>query len=366
MKITVGALRSALSKAQKIGRTAAVTLQGSGTHLTIHAAGQQGCAKATIAIEDGAEFVALIDGNRLSAVLGGADAALECTISQSKEAVRLKFGQANIRFPISTEAESTLLEESRWEGAVSVGKKISGAVLKEALDRVTSFAARNDSRYYLNGVLMTVRDGCLTLVATDGFRLARLTTSIEVEDAMDSIIPITIADAMAAIIDGDADVQICTVGENESRGIGFRSNNLEVMCPVIAGAYPKFEKVVPRAESMATAVINRKAALAALEMIAAVADAKSGVCYIKVAIADKTFTVMTTDEESRDLAELESPVEVPMSLGFQPKLLVPAIAAVKTDNVCLSYTKPDVEIGKVLVRDAEGDDWSVVVMPSRT
>ncbi len=369
MKTTVGALKTALTKVQKAVHTSYVTLKGTGTTLAIHASnGPQGCAKATVAVSDGGDFVAQVDGNRLAAVLGGADASQECVIQATKTTVRFKFGKADIRFQVADE-EPTLLEESRWVGAVSIGEKVSGADLKNAFERVSPFAARNDVRYYLNGVLMTVRGGRLTLVATDGFRLARLTTSVAVSEVPDSIIPISIADALATVLDSSSEVQIVTVGELESRGVGFRAENFEVMCPVIAGQFPNFEKVMPNVETMTRATVNRKAALAVLERIAAVAEGSGGSRYVRVVIKERKFEVLTLDEQSHDQADLETevPFAKPMEMGFQPKLLIPALAAVKTDNVAFLYTKAGNDRNqKVLIRDAEGEEWGVIVMPSKT
>lgn len=367
MKTTVGALKAALAKVQKAVHSSLVTLQGVGPSLTIHASnGPQGSAKATLVVQDATEFTAQIDGNRLSAVLGGADASLPCQIKVTKDDVRIKFGHANIRLQIAQE-EASLLEESRWNGATPIGERFSGADLKAAFERVAPFAARHDVRYYLTGVLMTTRDNRLTLVGTDGFRLACFKTGLAVTAVPDSIIPIQIAEALSSVLESSSLVEICTVGSDESRGIGFRTETFEVMCPVIAGKYPNFDRVIPDAETMNRADVDRKAALAVLERIAAVADAKGGACFINVAIKAKQFIALTTDEESKDHIELEEPVSVAMELGFQPKLLIPALAAVKTEKACFLYTpSKGTDTGKVLIRDAEGSDWSVVVMPSRT
>jgi hypothetical protein len=367
MKATVGALKTALAKVQKAVHTSSVTLQGIGEVLTIHASnGPQGSAKATLAVERPEDFLALVDGARLTAVLSGADITLPCEIKNTDEAIRFKFGQATIRLQKIKNDESLLLEDSRWNGAAPIGEAFKGADLKAAFERVTPFAARNDVRYYLNSVLMTERDGFLTLVGTDGFRLARLKTGLAVGSLSDVILPISIADALGSVLDAGSDVEICTVGGEDNRGIGFRSESFEVMCPVIQGKYPQFERVIPGDADLTAASVNRKSALAVLERIGAVAETGNGACYVRVHVKEGVFGVTTVDEKSRDHTDLADPAAVAMDMGFQPKLLAPALAGVKSELVRFMYTRPDDASPKAVIRDSEGDAWSVVVMPSKT
>jgi hypothetical protein len=53
------------------------------------------------------------------------------------------------------------------------------ATLKELIERTAFAMANQDVRYYLNGLLLDLRDNALRCVATDGHRLALCETRLE-------------------------------------------------------------------------------------------------------------------------------------------------------------------------------------------
>jgi DNA polymerase-3 subunit beta len=115
-----------------------------------------------------------------------------------------------------------------------------------ALFRATSYAmAQGDSRQFLNGMLLVLREGKLRAVATDGHRMAL--DAAEVHAAGESanlILPrraVLEAEKILATL-GDTTVTIA-FGENTLR---FLSRDLRLSCRIMPGKdYPDYERVIP-------------------------------------------------------------------------------------------------------------------------
>ena len=126
----------------------------------------------------------------------------------------------------------------------------------------TQFAITGeDTRYYLNGALFVLRSDSMTLVATDGHRLAlvnaRRDPPVEGREEIKAILPRkTLSELSRLLGDGEIDVQY-ERGENHLFfEIGPRSD-----LAMIDGQFPAYEKVIPKnndKRSNSSAIGSRK------------------------------------------------------------------------------------------------------------
>lgn len=91
------------------------------------------------------------------------------TIKPNGNAYNLR-GELEASAPSKTEAAKPQAEELEPATAVTLPAKYIAAAL--------AVAAKNDTRYYLNGVYLHVVDGALRVVATDGHRLLVISTAL--------------------------------------------------------------------------------------------------------------------------------------------------------------------------------------------
>lgn len=125
--------------------------------------------------------------------------------------------------------------------------------------RKTIFAAaREESRYMINGVLFDCRDDCLRLVATDGRRLAlnyyNLPGGKKQSPEIKSVVPIRALQMVTKAISDDdsADLKI-TFTENQ---VGFRFSNVSLVSQLLECNFPDYDVVIPKAAET-TCEINR-------------------------------------------------------------------------------------------------------------
>ena len=110
--------------------------------------------------------------------------------------------------------------------------------------RKTSYAISTDeTRYVLNGVLFSFKDNKLTLVATDGRRLAMVDIELEFPRSheADIIVPTKAVTELQRLLTDDGDVRV-SVGSGQ---IAFDLNNTLLVSKLIEGNYPNYRQVIP-------------------------------------------------------------------------------------------------------------------------
>jgi len=151
--------------------------------------------------------------------------------------------------------------------------RLDQGVFREML-RKTSYAASTDeTRYVLNGVLLSFKEGKLTMVATDGRRLALVENEVEIPaDAdQDLILPSKAVNELMHVLGDDGELRIAV----QDKQIVFAFNGTLVASKLIDGTYPNFRQVIPSScEERVT--IEREALLTALRRVALIASDKAG------------------------------------------------------------------------------------------
>ncbi len=121
--------------------------------------------------------------------------------------------------------------------------KVPQAMLNRGL-RYTEFAISNDgTRYVLNGIYTCFQDGKLTLVATDGRRLALFENELEFPESQNVCIDIP-SRAVAEIhrLLGEAGEVIVRVTSNQA---SFDFGDTLLITKLIDGNYPNYRQVIP-------------------------------------------------------------------------------------------------------------------------
>ncbi|MFA5350194.1 MAG: DNA polymerase III subunit beta [Candidatus Omnitrophota bacterium] len=121
--------------------------------------------------------------------------------------------------------------------------KIDQAVLKEVLN-LTSFAVSFDeTRYILNGILFKINKGVLTLVSTDGKRLAVAERKLSVDSDVDlsMIVPIKTIHELNRNLKEEGGLSL-VVGSNQAL---FDLGGVVIISRLIEGEFPDYKQVVP-------------------------------------------------------------------------------------------------------------------------
>lgn len=120
---------------------------------------------------------------------------------------------------------------------------INQSVLKQLLN-LTSFAASMDeTRYIFNGILFKIHTNTITLVATDGKRLAVIEKKLQqgVDKEISMIVPIKTIHELNRTLGQEGDVSVI-VGNNQ---VLFDLGNVVIISRLIEGEFPDYHQVIP-------------------------------------------------------------------------------------------------------------------------
>ncbi len=221
------------------------------------------------------------------------------------------------------------------ESGAGKALKIEQAVLREMLKK-TAYAVSNDeTRYVLNGVFMGFKGDKLTVVATDGRRLALIEHDIEVPKGAEAelILPTKAVAELERLLTDKGDVKL-SIGENQ---IIFELDGTTLVSKLIEGTYPNFRQVIPT-ETKERVPLERELLLAALRRASILASEKSQ--SVKLNFAKNTLTITATTPE---VGEAKETLSInykgkEITIAFNPQYMMDPLRNLDADEVFVELT----------------------------
>jgi DNA polymerase-3 subunit beta len=242
--------------------------------------------------------------------------------------------------------------------------KIPAAVLRSMIAKTGFAIASEESRYTLNGALMVLKPESITMVATDGHRLAHIERAGEkfegVSGEMKTLIPKKAMDELKSLL--DADVETIDFAKDEST-LFFRVGPRLLTSRQLTGQFPNYEAVLPKDISKSIALHGEELG-AAIARVAQFADERSRAVRLRLEKGELKISASSTETgESEDSIEVTYDGD-PMAIGFNAQYLIDFIKATGSGEVKLEL-KDAQSAGQL--RPAEGEDYKYryIVMPMR-
>src|SRR5579871_39763 len=164
--------------------------------------------------------------------------------------VKLSSGGSTFRIMGIGKDEFPPLPEFGDEKAHTLPQADLAAMLKS----VSYAQSQDETRYTLNGVYFNFKEGSLSLVATDGRRLALITKEMEVASAGAGaiILPAKTVNELTRILDKGEKVKInfndrrCTFQVGTDKDGSGLVDSIYLYSKVVEGTYPNYQQVVPK------------------------------------------------------------------------------------------------------------------------
>jgi DNA polymerase-3 subunit beta len=260
---------------------------------------------------------------------------------------------------------------------VKRGIELPGAALREMIERVAFAITTEDPRYSLNGALFLLEPGSMTLVATDGHRLAYASRKVDLDLAggeQKVIVPRKALGEVAKLAAAVEDGQSILFGRSGNH-LWFRVGSHLLTSTVLEGNFPRYENVMPKACD--TAITLPTADLAdAVRRVSLLASDRFGKA-VKFGLSDGKLELSSETE----MGEAHETLGVDysgtdMTIGFNARYLLEFLQAVASPSVRieLNPVKPGEEgdAGKARPGDKPGQfrpepspdlDYRYIVMP---
>ncbi|MGD0744524.1 MAG: DNA polymerase III subunit beta [Verrucomicrobiota bacterium] len=206
----------------------------------------------------------------------------------------------------------------------------------KAMLRKTSFAISTDeSRYVLNGIYISLKDHKMTVVATDGRRLALVDEEVDLAEKSkgEFIIPAKAVNELNRLLQEKGEIVI-KFGENQASFAlkdekGF---SVLVVTKLIEGNYPNYRQVIP-SEVKERVPLSREEFLHALRRAEIMTSEKAN--SVKLAFGKNNLAITANSPEvgeaRESLAVNYKGKEV--AIAFNPKYLIDPLNALTEDEV---------------------------------
>jgi DNA polymerase-3 subunit beta len=218
----------------------------------------------------------------------------------------------------------------KFEGAKEFTLKQSE--LANALKKTSYAISTDETRYVLNGILFSFKDNKLTMVATDGRRLALVDIETEFPRSHEAeiIVPTKCVTELGRLLLPDGELKM-TVGENQ---VAFEVNGTLLVSKLIEGNYPNYRQVIP-GEAKERIGMERQLFLTAVHRVSLLASDKSNSVKLNFTKNNLEITSNTPDVgEARETLAVNYKGR-DFSIAFNPEFLMAPLRALQEDEVYL-------------------------------
>jgi len=241
---------------------------------------------------------------------------------------------------------------------------LPSSAMKEMVAKTQFAITGEDTRFFLNGAQFVLRPESMSLVATDGHRLALVTVKRDAKarngEENKAILPKkTLGELGRLLSEGDGDITY-ERGENH---MFFQVGERTLISRMIDGQFPAYERVIPKSNDKHIE-FERDRLTNAVKRVALLANERSRSVKFQI---DKGKVDVTSSSPELGEAHETLPVEysgAPMQICFNAQYVLDFLSAVTTDVVALEL-KDEVSQAVMMPVGAEGYDYTYVIMPMR-
>jgi DNA polymerase-3 subunit beta len=240
---------------------------------------------------------------------------------------------------------------------------LSAKAIRDMVARTQFAITSEDTRYFLNGAQLVLKPDSMTLVATDGHRLALVTVPREApksEPEAKVILPKkTLLELSKLLSEEGAEIEY----EHTENHLFFKVGERLLISRKIDGQFPAYERVIPKGNDKRVE-FERDRITNAIKRVALLSNERSRA--VKFQIDKNKVDVTSSSPEFGEAHELlmvdyAGPA---LQICFNAQYVLDFLTVVETDSVALEL-KDEVSQAVMKPIGAEGYDYTYVIMPMR-
>jgi DNA polymerase-3 subunit beta len=305
---------------------------------------------------DGGNFATTVGARKLIEILRALPNEQVVTLASAQNKLTLQGGKSRFTLQALPSDDFPLVQEAADFGPVfSVPQK----ALKGLINQVHFAMAVHDIRYYLNGILFVAEGRNLTLVATDGHRLALAQATLDTEiPKQEVILPRkTVLELQRLLRDEDGAIEM-RFASNQAK---FDFSGMEFVTKLVEGKFPDYNRVIPKGHKNHV-TLGRAPLLSSLQRAAILTSEKFK--GVRLNIEPGVLRIASSNaeqEEAKEELEIDYGGDQ-IEIGFNVTYLMDALANMDQDMVTLSLQDSS---SSALFTVPEQSGFKYVVMPMR-
>jgi DNA polymerase-3 subunit beta len=277
--------------------------------------------------------------------------------------VQIRSGRSNTKMVGMARANFPQVPEFPETGLT----QLSAVSIKSMIAKTIFAISNEESRYTLNGALLILKAESLSMVATDGHRLAHIEKTGEslnnISGEKKTLIPRKALAELQSLL-ADSDGEALDFYDDEHT-LFFRLGHRVLTTRKLTGQFPNYEAVLPR-DNNKFVVVRSEELMGSIQRVAQFADERSGA--IKIRLEQNEMKISSSSTES---GESEDTIESPYSfdaivVGFNSTYLIDFLKAVGSSGEVRLEFKDAQSAGQMRPEDPADDfKYRYVIMPMR-
>ncbi len=272
--------------------------------------------------------------------------------------ITLKCGKSKFRLPGLPPEDFPPLPEYSDKPLLEFDSKI----LKEMISKTFFSVSPDETRQALNGLLLEAEGDNVSLVGTDGHRLAMISRPVKSNAAKGEV--------LSFLLPKKALSELLKLMKDEDATFGFSSqdNHLAFICGKqvivsrkIDGKFPNYRQVIP-SDNHLKAKADRNGLTHALKRVALLADEKSKMVRFEI---KNGSLILISDNTDQGAADEEMSLEYEgeeVSIGLNAKYVLDILNVIEGDSVTLNLKDQN---HSCLFTVTDDDQYKSIVMPMR-
>ena len=233
---------------------------------------------------------------------------------------------------------------------------VDRTVFRSMLQRTFYAASGDETRQVLNGVLLAFWDGRLTVVATDGRRLAMVEQEVEMaKEAAEFIVPTKAVSEIVLMLDGQGPVTLNAMANL----IAVDAGDTVLYSRLVEGTFPNYRQVIPgQCEERVT--LEREMFMTAVRRVALLTSETNNSVKLRIARNKLEISAQTPDVgEAKETLQIKYGGKE-LNVSFNPAFLTDPMKNLVSDQVYFEFND-DTSPG-VIKTD---EPFLYVIMPMR-
>jgi DNA polymerase-3 subunit beta len=243
--------------------------------------------------------------------------------------------------------------------------KIPAGAISSLIAKTAFAISTEESRYTLNGALLILKPDMLTMVATDGHRLALVETDHKFEGLNSEVRVLVPKKAMAELqrLGADAGEDAMIEFARDDNNLFFQFGRRLLISRMLTGQFPNYEAVLPR-DNTRTLALDRNELNSTLRRVSQLADQRSHAVKIALSKDGVEFSASSPEYgEAKESIEKEYKGEA-MTIGFNAQYMLDFLAAAADGAINLEL-KDEQSAGQMRPLADEKYRYRYVIMPMR-
>lgn len=339
-----------IEKRNTIPILANVMLRAEDDRLTITGTDLDIEAITTIAARVDVPGATTINAALLSDIAKKTPPGKELALAMDGDHLAITAGRSKFRLAVLPADDFPVMHAGDFASSFEIG----GDELARLLGKAAFAMSTEETRYYLNGVYLHPVGSDVVAVATDGHRLAKVTSPVDA-DFEGVIIPRKAVVEVRKIASGGN----VLVSVNQFK-VRFDFGDTVITSKVVDGTFPDYARVIPAKHPNSLAVSAQDLSRAA-DRVASVTEDRSRIVRFEAKDGAVTISASAGIGQAEDVIDAEID-GVPVATGFNSAYMRETLSQAENGAVVIEY---DGSGAPFLIRPAEDQRFLAVLMPFR-